>query len=252
MKVGEHERPEKKRVPELVRLMSLMVTYNRPGMLTETVRSYFASGDMPALVVFDDGSNVEGKDAELDAVSDMGVAVVRYPHCGFISTWRKIFDGYGRSKRSADGIILLEDDLRFAPGWLDILLRMYEGAADKGWKPGAMSCLMAHDVPQSAVVELRGVEAYQSMMHGFQVNLVPREAILRMDVFEEAERRSAKGRHGIDVHWLGLLSHMLGMVNFVSTRSWVSHEGAKSSVVAGQGYRSFESRGNNLVEFLKV
>lgn len=251
MKVGEHRVVEKVREPELGSLVSLMVTYDRPGMLWETARSYFGSGLVPELVVFDDGSEVYGKDEELAAVEAMGARVVRFAHSGFIGTWRKAFEWARANCGRESGFVLLEDDLSFAPGWVDVLRRMREGAVDMGLKPGAMSCLMSHGEPQSVVVGLRGVEAYQSMMHGFQVNLVPLEAILRGDVFEEAAAASAAGRHGLDVHWLGLLSHRLGMTNFVSMESWVAHEGNGRSVVAGQGYRSFESRGYNLVEALR-
>jgi hypothetical protein len=251
MKVGEHKRIERAGVPELGVVAAMMVTYDRPGMLLGTVRSYFASGDVPELVVFDDGSGAEGKDEELREVASLGAVVMRMGHSGFIGTWRKAFEWAREVRRDAAGFVLLEDDLRFAPGWVGVLRRMHGGAADRGLKPGAMSCLMAHGEPQGVPVLLRGVEAYQSMMHGFQVNLVPREAVLREDVFEEAARASAAGRHGLDVHWLGLLSHRLWMTNFVSTSSWVSHEGAGRSVVAGQGYRSLESRGDNLVEALR-
>jgi hypothetical protein len=174
-------------------------------------------------------------------------------HTGFINTWKQAFGWAHRMfLHRVGGLVLLEDDLVFAKGWLDTLVKMHDGAIDAGHLPGAMSCLRVHNEPQNAVVSLNGVDAYQSMMHGFQVNLVPFEVILREDVFDESEKAARGGGHGIDVHWLGNLSHRLGRKNFVSMQSWVAHEGWNRSVVEGQGYGSFKHRGFNLVKGLEV
>jgi len=251
MKVGEHRRVQDK-PSGISRVVSLMATYERPGMLTATVKSYLTSDpNPPHLIVFDDGSQSDAKQKELKVVRTLGVTVMELEHAGFITTWRRAFNWAARSLSSqVDGLVLLEDDLSFAKGWLDVLKRMHNGVYTLGLKPGAMSCLRVHSVPQNTVVNLNGIEAYQSMMHGFQVNLVPFEVILRWDIFEESEAAARAGQHGIDVHWLGNLSHRLGLTNFVSMQSWVAHEGARASIVTGQGYKSFEHRGYNLVEEL--
>lgn len=254
MKIEDYLRSRVKvKLPYMGTVASVMVTYERPGLLTETVESYMASQeDPPPLVVFDDGSKSDAKRKELEWARTRNVIVMELDHHGFITTWKQAFRWAIRMfYHRAKGLILLEDDLSFAKGWVDVLVKMHDGAIDAGLVPGAMSCLRAHDEPQNAVVSLRGVEAYQSMMHGFQVNLVPIEVILRDDVFDESEKASRAGHHGIDVHWLGNMSHRLGRTNFVSMQSWVAHEGGSASVVEGQGYRSFKHRGFNLVNELE-
>lgn len=238
-------KPEPKKLGMVV---AMMATYERAGMLTRTVESFARTAPDVPLTVYDDGSETLNKKAELQHLEAEGVEIVRLPHGGFVSLWMKALED--AASVGAEGFVLLEDDLSFAPGWLDVLRRMHDGAMAMGRKPGAMSCLRVHSEPQGVPVVLGGVEAYQSMMHGFQVNLVSREAVLRRDVLEEAARRSAEGSHGIDVNWIGLLSHRLGMMSYVSMRSWVAHEGSGTSVVKGQGYRSFEHRGFELVDSL--
>ena len=149
------------------------------------------------------------------------------------------------------GLVLLEDDLSFASGWMGILERMYEGAADLGFMPGAMSCLRVHEMPQGKIINLRGVEAYQSMWHGFQVNLMPWEVIENEKLIQLAAEQTLRKKHGIDVYLLGGISDRMGRTNFISIESWVAHEGVGRSLVESQGYKSFQRRGYGLVEELR-
>lgn len=250
MRVGEHRKPAVA-LPPMGRVAALMSTYERTGMLERTVRSFLAATPGVPLTVFDDGSPSAAKRDELVRVEGFGVTVVRLGRGGFVSTWleafawsRGVLEGFG-------GVVALEDDLSFAPGWLDVLRRMHDGAIGGGLMPGAMSCLRVHELPQGKVVELGGVEAYQSMGHSFQVNLFPMAVACDVDLLAESAGYAIRGRHGIDVHLVGLMSHRRGRTSFVSMRSWVAHEGFSDSVVASQGYRPLKIRGYELVEALR-
>jgi hypothetical protein len=251
--VGQHEkRLEKTRTPESI-AVSVMLTYERPGLLTATVESYLKTTDVP-LVVYDDGSEAGEKFRELDAVEAMGVTVHREPHRGLVRTWRKVFHDFAAGLdlvyTGDEGIVLLEDDLLFAEGWDATLLKMAKGVEVLGLKPGAMTCFRCHAEPQAEIVDLEGVRAYQSMQHGFQVNMVPMW-VLGKDVFlDEAVDNSESGAHGIDVWFIGGMSHRLGLTSFMSEQSWVAHVGAGRSVAEGQGYRSFKGVGYSLVHGL--
>ena len=236
---------------ELGRIEAMMITHERPGLLAATVRSFQSRTMDASLTIFDDGSESKEKRSELDKVELSGVRVIRLPKAGFITTWMSAFEWARQTMKDVGGVVLLEDDLSFAFGWLDVLRKMYEGTVDLGWVPGAMSCLRVHEVPQAKVVNLRGIEAYQSMGHSFQVNLMPWEIILAKNMIEGAEKDARRGYHGLDVYLLGAISHQLGRINFMSVRSWVAHEGVDASVVEGQGYRSFRHRGYGLVNELR-
>ena len=250
MKVGEHPREFKPR-STCEHPVALMITHERPGMLSATVDSFLAATPGVPLAVFDDGSASDEKRSELDSLPARGVTVFSLPRQGFIQTWRMVLLGMKDFiTKACDSVVLLEDDLRFAPGWLDVLATMQAGAQDRGLQAGAMTCLRVHHEPQAPVVDLDGVKAYQSMMHGFQVNLVPREALERSDVIEESIKQAEASEHGLDVHLWGNMSHRLGRTNFMSEQSWVAHVGAQS-IVEGQGYKSFAHPGYNLVDDLK-
>ena len=110
--------------PYMGRVASMMVTYERPGLLTKTVASYMAShNDPPPLVVFDDGSTSDEKIRELAKVRNMGAIVMEMKHTGFIDTWEQAFEWAHRMfLNRAKGLVLLEDDITFAKGWLDVLM----------------------------------------------------------------------------------------------------------------------------------
>lgn len=230
---------------------AMMITHERTGLLEATVRSFKAkTPDMP-LTVFDDGSSSDEKRLELGRIVNLGVNVLLFPKAGFVATWLRAFEWMRRAKSYLGGVILLEDDLSFATGWDDVLRRMYEGAADLGYQSGAMSCLRVHDVPQARVLSLRGVDAYQSMGHSFQVNLMPWEVIENKAMIDQAAEETKRGKHGLDIYLLGAISDRMGRTNFMSTESWVAHEGINKSLVVGQGYRSLTHRGRGLVAELR-
>jgi hypothetical protein len=246
--IGEHSSPERIEAPSRI-VGAFMLTYERPGLLLKTVTSYLQNADIP-LTIYDDGSESNEKRAELDWISRQGPEVVMEPHRGLVRTWIKVFEDIADKFDDNDGIVMLEDDLLFAPGWHETLVRMAQGAKNLGFKSGAMSCLRCHAHPQAQIRNLDGVEAYQSMQHGFQVNMVPAWVLKRKDFLEEAVELSEGGNHGLDVWFLGGLSHRLGLTNFISYQSWVSHVGGGQSVAEGQGYRSFHGLGYNLVDSL--
>lgn len=255
MKIDDHikakiDRPRRSTRP-LGTVEAMMITHERPGLLEATVRSFRAkTPDMP-LTIFDDGSVSAEKRSELGRMAGLGANVLLFQKAGFVATWLRAFEWMRRAKSYLGGVILLEDDLSFATGWDDVLRRMYEGAADLGYVPGAMSCLRVHDVPQARVISLRGVAAYQSMGHSFQVNLMPWEVIESKDLIDQAAEETKRGKHGLDIYLLGGISDRMGRTNFMSTESWVAHEGINKSLVAGQGYRSLTHRGRGLVEELR-
>lgn len=201
------------------------------------------------LVVVDDGSSSPEKEAELKGIGGMA-EVRRIPHGGFCRSWVSIFEWLKEEKR-ADAYVLLEDDLVFAHGWLDVLMKMHRGLLDAGFVPGAMTCLRYHPEPQGQVFTFGDVQAYQSMYHGFQVNLVPREFVERTDLVLQAAGDVAPGRHGFDVNWMALLSHRLHAVHLICTRSWVRHIGVGVSMVTAQGFRTFNHPGYCLVPELE-
>lgn len=250
MKVGEHKRlvPEKMPVPGS--FMAAMLTHERPGMLTRTVHSYLSKTDIP-LVVFDDGS---GSQEKCDELSDIGkeVEVVLLRHGGFCQSWLYILK-WMRQCRKEDAFVLLEDDLLFAEGWMDVMKTMQRGLIDLYFRPGALTCLCYQEEPQGQLFEFGEVKAYQNTFHGFQANLVSRELVEREDIINQAaeEVRSGPGRFGFDKHWMQGIMHRLHAINLTCTRSWVRHIGASSSLVAKQGYQSFDHPGYHLVPELE-
>lgn len=236
---------------ELGNIEALMITHERPGMLKKTVLSFLDKTPGLKLTIFDDGSSTQAKLDELVEIETYGICVVRCPKSGFIGTWLKAFEWTREHKSGLGGVILLEDDLSFARGWNDVLVSMYEGAADLGFMPGAMSCLRVHDLPQNMmIVSLRGISAYQVMWQGFQVNLMPWEVIENRKLIDDAAQLAKNGKHGIDVYLLGMISDRMGRTNFVSMESWIAHEGLHASLVEAQGYRSLKHRGISLVKEL--
>ena len=149
-----------------------------------------------------------------------------------------------------DGVVLLEDDLLFAHGWDNTMLKMAKGVEKLGLSPGSMTCFRCHEEPQAEIHDLCGVRGYQSMQHGFQVNMVPVGIFKHLHVFEEAAQNSEKGDHGIDIWFIGGMSHRLGLTSFMSEQSWVAHTGAGRSIAGGQGYVSFKGVGFELVHGL--
>jgi hypothetical protein len=211
--------------------------------------------NLPVLIVDDGSTSIEKRD-ELAAIVDDKVVVWPQPHQGFIDLWLGVMKlasegGLPFMSGKPEAMVLLEDDLLFASGWLQTLQEMAQGAVDAGYKPGAMSCLRVHDEPQAGVVELNGIEAYQSMGHSFQVNYIPAAVVARFDVVEQAAERARAGSHGLDIWWIGGIADRLWRTSFISMQSWVAHMGLDDSVVAGQGYRSFNHHGHNLVPELQ-
>ena len=259
MKVGEHPVPDNRpKGCPCENPVAFMITHERPGLLSMAVDSFLETtrGQTP-LVVFDDGSTSADKSEELTRVGRRGVRVDGLTHCGFIGTWSRILKMARNYERVHDSIIMLEDDIIFAKGWVDILQRMQRGIAELGFKQGMTSCFMPHDKPQSPVRSLQGVDAYQSMAHTWHCNMMPLEVLEDWHVFEEAAasaRESAKKSvrgNGLDVYYVGGLAHRLRRVSFVSTSSWVKHVGVGSSLVEGQGFGSCLNQGTNLVEELR-
>jgi hypothetical protein len=183
----------------------------------------------------------------------MGVVVVRLPHAGFANTWMWALKFARRSLVGYDSVVMLEDDIVFAKGWLDILKRMQRAIPERGLKQGMTSCFRPHVELPSEPVDLDGVEAYSSMAHSFQVNMMPFEVLSRMDVIEESVEEANKSKRGLglDVYLVGNLSHRLHRTSFVSTASWVGHMGACCTVVGKQGWGACKHAGVNLVDELK-
>ena len=149
--VGLHEKPQKRILtPERI-AMATMLTYERPGLLTATLQSLKAASPDLHVVVYDDGSESPEKLAELDSVEASGTHVNRGPHLGFVRTWMQVFFdiscGINNIYEEEAGIVLLEDDLLFAPGWDTTMLKMAKGVEKLGLKPGAMTCFRCHEEP---------------------------------------------------------------------------------------------------------
>lgn len=233
--------------------VALMLTYNRPGLLIGSVNSFLDTAPGVPLYVLDDGSDDHNKVVELDCVSKAkGVTVCRMPHRGFARSWLEILRTIRNQSGVFDSVITLEDDIMFAPGWVDVLKKMQNGIADKGYLQGMTTCFRPHENIQSQLVDLRGVNAYQSMAHTFHVNMFPMVLLDRLDVLEESVEESLKSKshHGIDVYWVGNVSHRLGRVSFVSEQSWVAHVGF-TSVVKKQGFIACMHGGINPVAGLE-
>jgi glycosyltransferase involved in cell wall biosynthesis len=252
--IGNHERRKPKvKTPKSIAL-SVMLTYERAGLLTATLESFRKATPDMQIIIYDDGSKSEEKLKELDAVEELGFTVNREPHRGLVRTWMKVFSDL-RETLDVDwsddqGVVFLEDDLLFAKGWDETLLKMASGVEALGLKPGAMTCFRCHYDIQAQIHDLNGVEAYQSMQHGFQVNMFPLWVMNEVEVLEEAALNSENGGHGIDVWLIGGLAHHLDLTSFMSVESWVAHVGAGRSVAESQGYKSFDGVGYNLVHGL--
>lgn len=249
--VGCHDKPTKRTyVPAYIE-QAVVLTHERVGLLTATLESLRAVSPTLRIVVYDDGSQSAEKQAELDDVEAMGITVRREPKRGLVRTWMQIFkdiaEGVGNSYDPDAGIVLLEDDLLFAQGWDDVLLRMARGVHSLGMCPGAMSCFRCHDEPQTELRDLNGVRAYQSMQHGFQVNMVPAWVFTQTAFIAEAVASSESGGHGIDIWFIGGMAHRLGLTSFISEQSWVAHAGAHQSIAQHSGYRPFPGVGYELV-----
>jgi hypothetical protein len=159
---------------------------------------------------------------------------------------------FAAALKGYDSVITFEDDIVFADGWLDVLKKMQAGVAEKGLLQGMVTCFRPHSEMQSSKFDLKGVTAYQSFSHTFQVNLMPKAVIDGLDIFDEAAAEVAKSRtgKGLDVYWVALLAHRLHRVSFVCEQSWAAHVGFES-VVDKQGYMSCGYAGVNLVPELK-
>ena len=237
--------------------IALMLTYNRTGLLLGAVNSFLTTTEDVPLCIFDDGSDDYNKRMELLCIEQIGgrVSVVRLKHGGFAKSWLDILCFVHDTKQvfgKYDSVITLEDDIMFAPGWLDVLKKMQNGIADMGFLQGMTTCFRPHETIQSPLVDLRGVAAYQSMAHTFHVNLFPMAVLDRLDVLRESVEESLKSsyHHGIDVYWVGNISHRLGRVNFISEQSWVAHVGF-SSMVKTQGFIACRHGGINPVKCLE-
>lgn len=253
MKVGEHKKEDSKpKGCPCDRPVAMMVTHERTGFLMATVTSFLLTAPDTHLYVFDDGSKSKEKEIELDMVKSMGIEVVRFPHRGFAETWLDAFRYAKENFVAYDSLVMLEDDIVFARGWLDVLTEMQQGIADLGFKQGFTSCLRPHLRAQSTVVNLGGVEAYQSMAHTWHVNMVPFDLLKRMDIIEKSveEVNKSKAGRGLDVYLVGNIAHRLKCVSFVAMQSWVGHMGFDSSLVAAQGFGSCKHPGVNLVDEL--
>jgi len=254
MKVGEHKGSrEAHEGCGCEQPVAMMITHERPGFLLATVNSFRMTAPDVRLHVFDDGSHTESKIAELEMVRRMGAVVIRLPHSGFANTWERAFDFARRSLVGYDSVIMLEDDIVFAKGWLDVLKRMQRAIPERGLKQDMTSCFRPHMELPSESVSLGGVEAYASMAHSFQVNMMPFEVLNRMDVIEESVREANESNRGLglDVYLVGNLAHRLHRTSFVSTASWVGHMGACCTVVGKQGWGACKHAGVNLVDELK-
>lgn len=252
MKVGEHPK-HKTEVCEFKKPVALVLTYNRTGLLTGTVNSFLNTTSCIPLHIFDDGSDSDTKHLELGILENLA-KVHRLPHAGLAQSWRTAFELIYKMG-VYDSVIMLEDDIVFAKGWLDVLRDMQAGIAGMGLLQGMTTCFRSHSVPQMPLVSLNGVRAYQSMAHGFQVNLMPMAVLGRLDIFDEAaemmEFCKKKTGQCLDIYWVGLLSHRLHRVNFVSEQSWVAHIGFES-MVGKQGFGNCRHPGFELVPELKT
>jgi len=254
VKVGEHRQKKKKpKGCSCERPAAMMVTHERPGFLMATVTSFLVTAPDTHLYVFDDGSETKEKLTELNTVKSLGVEVVKFPHRGFAETWLDAFRYAKENFVAYDSLVMLEDDIVFAQGWLDVLAKMQRGIAELGFKQGFTSCLRPHLRPQSNVVELNGVEAYQSMAHTWHVNMVPFELVEKINIIEDSVKEVKKSTRGLglDVYLVGNLAHRLKRVSFVAMQSWVGHMGFNHSLVASQGFGSCKHPGVNLVEELQ-
>jgi hypothetical protein len=254
MKVGEHEKTDKPKPCMCDSPVAYMVTYERPGLLSLAVDSFLeTTRGQVDLNVLDDGSMSADKSEELMRVARRGIYVRRLEHRGFARMWHAALMDARLERNGYDSIIMLEDDIIFARGWLEVLQAMQRGIGVLGHAQGLTTCFRPHESPQSALVDLGGVRAYQSMAHTWHVNMLPIEVLERMDVFEEAlaEVEKSKSRHGLDVYYTGLLAHRLSRVSFISEQSWVAHTGTRRSIVKGQGYRECRHCGINPVTELQ-
>jgi hypothetical protein len=190
---------------------------------------------------------------ELRTMEACRTPVTKMPHQGFARAWQQILTETKSVFGSLhDSVIMLEDDIVFAEGWLETLQSMQRGIAARGLRQGCASCFRPHLEPQSKVVELGGVPAYQSMAHTWHANLMPMSVLDNMEVLTESVDEVLASRRGLglDVYYVGNLAHRLNRTSFVAMESWVAHRGYKNSLVSKQGFGNCQHPGVNLVSEL--
>lgn len=250
--IRRKERADEERKPARGRInpLMLMVTYERPGTLTETLDSFFRTTPGYVLHVLDDGSPSEEKKEELRRAEARGVKVVRMPHRGIGPTWMEIFRFAKANVESHDSVIFLEDDLRFSVSWLDVMASMLLGAVEKGYKTGLVTCFRAYEVAKN-VVTIGGVEAFEPENNSFQANIFLPELLDQMDVMDAAAMEAEEEKWGIDKRLCRNVREKMGRVNFSSVRSYVRHTGGRTSIARKHGYVYYPFDGCNLVQELK-
>ena len=252
MKVGEHEKRQGAKASPCENPVALMITHDRPGLLLATVGSFWKTTSCVPLNIFDDGSTHRDKAAELELVRGTGAVIHKLPAMGFARVWQHAFLFAKEHLRAFDSVIMLEDDIVFAKGWLETLQAMQKGIVGLGLGQGMTSCFRPHEEPQNPVVELCGIEAYQSMAHTFHVNMMPMDVLRDFSVVEESVSEVINTRRGLglDVYLVGNLAHRLNRQSFVAMQSWAAHLGLES-IVEGQGFGKCGHPGFNLVAELE-
>lgn len=250
--IRKKERAEEERKPARGRInpLILMVTYERPGVLTATLDSFFKATPGYVLHVLDDGSPSDEKNEELNKVQKRGVIVHRMPHRGIGPTWMEIFRFAKANVSGHDSVIFLEDDLEFSVSWLDVMASMLLGAVEQGYKVGMMTCFRAYEVAKN-VVTVGGIEVFEPENNSFQANIFLPELLDSMDVMDEAAKEAEAEKWGIDKRLCENIRSKMGRVNFSSVRSYIKHTGGRTSIARKHGYVYYPFDGCNLVQELK-
>lgn len=235
--IRQKERAEFERVPakHLIKPLFLMSTYERVGLLSKTIKS-FLKYDKSVVHIIDDGSEMEGKTAELDYVESLGMNIHRLKHRGIAGMWQYAIN-FAREQTGYDCVVIMEDDILFSSAWLDVL------ASLMGNNLGMASCFRFHtDIPTTEIVNR--IEVLRVKRCSFQATLVPMDVIRQS--LEDAVLISERDKVGFDVG----LSEMIaksGREMFVTARSYVSHVGYNNSIAGKHGYKYLPIRGVNLI-----
>lgn len=239
VRIKERANEERKSGRNLKKPVFVMVTYERPGMLTSTVDSFVETTPGAELHVFDDGSSSLSKKMELDWMENSGVKVHRLVHGGVGHCWKNAME-FARDS-GADCAVMMEDDIRFSVSWLDVLTRMFVVA---GENVGFVSCFRSQG-DDGKVELLDGIEAFRVNFCTSQTNMVSSEFLGKLDIVDAA-RKADENKTGVDYH-LFPQSVKMGRTNWMSVRSYVSHYGGNKSIARGHGYNNYPFMGMNRV-----
>lgn len=247
--VGNHPKRVQNIAPRISKIgLVAVLTYERPGLLTQTIESLLKTGTFNIRIYDDRSQSPEKRDELLSLQDRYGFSIYYLPFHSPGESWLeaiKLINSDDIPQR--DGVVLVEDDLLFRKDWDKTLLSMADGAYFQGFNVGMCSVFRHNPTTPSAPVTLNGIEAYRSVFHTFQCNLIHVDVLKKIDLLYLG-KELGKSQHGVDTHLVGWLSHN-GYTNFICAESWVAHMGVGESI---NGRIALGSIGINMdIDFLK-